>query len=439
MKQIGLPAGRTLGGTGSINAAAYVQANEADFDDIAAATGDNQWKFKRTEGMRGRLERRIGITTLGLEQDFATDFVQAAHDSLGISYRADCSNGEQAGLCPSSWTAEPSSDGAQRHSSYDTFVRPLLFEKSNPDLGELDVVTFHEVEKLLFDDASDPTRVTGVQCFNSRVGETTTFTATEEVIVSAGTYNSPKILMLSGLGPSAHLASHGITTKVDLPGVGSNLRDHYSVSTQWNLASLPAAQPFIFQSPNFIAFGPETSGQTTYQLSLSGNFGSVSPLRQESVGTVLLGSSTFSDLPIIDPNVLGTTNDVDVLVAGVKDFLLPFFGSLIDSGFLSAGSLDPATATDAEIRMYVLDNVSSGYHAVGTCKVGDTATDAMAVVDSNFLVKGTPNLRVIDASVFPLVPSGNTNAPTMTVAMLGGKKLRQARDVRRKLLRGDAL
>lgn len=436
-REIDLPAGQILGGSGSINAAAYVQANKQDFDDIAAATGDNQWLFDRTQNVRNRLENRIGITTFGDEQVGGTEFLQAASSALGFNYRPDCNNGEQSGICPASWTAEPSPEGALRHSSYDQYVRRFLFDRNNGNLGELDVVTFHQVEKLLFQDTSDPTKVTGVQCFNSRVGESTTFTATEEVIVSAGTYNTPKILMLSGIGPHAHLDFNGIPTKVDLPGVGSNLRDHYTVSTFWNLDSLQPANPFIFQTPNFNMFGPETSGQTTYQFTVSGNFGSVSPLRQESSGTVRLLSNNFADAPVIDPNALSTAADVDVLVTGLKDFLLPFFGNLISQGLVTAGQLDPATATEAELRTYVLDNVSPGHHAVGTCKIGDTVNDAMAVVDNDFLVKGTSNLRVVDASIFPKVPSGNTNGPTMTAAMLAGKKLRRIRNDRRELLRGS--
>lgn len=424
-KVINLPTGRTLGGTGSINAGAYVVGHETDFDDLAEELGDSSWKFNRLRGIRRRLEKRLGLTELGLEQVGAHEYVDSAERVLGFLFNPNSNSGFQYGISPSVWTAEATPEGAVRHSSHDTFVRRLDYDRpENHRLGNLDVVTHHQVESLIFDE-TDPTRVVGVSTFNSRASVYTEFYASQEVILSAGTYNSPQILMLSGIGPTEHLEEMGIDVRIPVPGVGANLRDHYTVATSWNLADLKATNPFLFQSPSFNMWGPEETGPTTYQFEISGTYGSVVALRQDSVGTVKLGSSDPQGKVVIDPNVLSTEKDVRTLVDGLKLYLLPFFQDLVDKGLVTVGAfggLDPLS-TDEQLRDYVLNTVSSSYHPVGTCKVGNPESDPMAVVDSDFVVRGTSNLRVIDASVFPVVPSGNTNAPTMAIAMLGAKKI----------------
>jgi choline dehydrogenase len=273
---------------------------------------------------------------------------------------------------------------------------------------------------LIFDPA-EATRVLGVSCHNLRSNTPTEFYATAEVIVSSGAYKSPQLLQVSGIGPQQHLEEMGIDVKLDLPGVGGNLRDHYGIATYWNLVGLPPTSPFLFQSPSLNMFGPEPEGQTSYQMELSGNFGSCVPLRHDSAGTVRLQSKNSLDAPLIDPNILSTSNDVETLVDCLRDFLLPFFKGLIAKDLLSAGNIDP-DASDEDLRTFVINNIAPNHHPVGTCKVGSDS-DELAVVDKNFLVRGMSNLRVIDASVFPKAPSGNTNAPTMTVAMLGAKKI----------------
>jgi choline dehydrogenase len=419
-KTIGLPRGRVLGGCDSINAAAYVQGNAEDFNKIATTLGDSSWSWSKLQSFRAQLEATLGITKLGTEQSGAPDFIANAQEVLGIPFNPNSNNGNQYGIAPSFWTAHPSPAGGVRNTAFDKYVRPLVVEPSSSNQGSIDVITSHLVEKLIFDDA-DPTRVIGVSCFNLRAQIPIEFQASKEVILSAGTYNSPQILMLAGIGPQDHLTAMGIPVKKALPGVGSNLRDHYSVATFWKLESLPQVSPFLFVSPSLNMFGPEPIGQTSYQFELSGNFGSVVALRQESTGTVRLSSSDPKDKVVINPNVLSTPNDVQGLVNGLKTILLPFFQGLINKGLVSQGSISPS-ATDAELKAYVLNNVESSHHASGTCKVGKSS-DPMAVVDKNFLVMGMSNLRVIDASVFPKVPSGNTNASTMTTAYLGASKI----------------
>lgn len=423
-KTIGLPRGRALGGTHSINAAAYVQAHADDFNTIATDLGDKEWQWQHTKSLRKELEHTLNITKLDETQSGASDFIDTAHEVLHLPFNADPTQGDQYGISPSFWEAQPSDAGGIRTSSFDAFVRPLLGNDAHGNQGKIDVITFHQVEYLIFDE-SNSTKVVGVSTINTRANLTMEFYASEEVIISGGTYNSPQILMLSGIGPQAHLDSVGIETKIDLPGVGENLRDHYSANTFWSLVDLPDETPFIFNSPMLNMFGPEPHGQTSFQFELAGNFGSAMDLRQASVGTVRLQSSDPLASPLIDPNVLNVASDIDRLVDSLEKYLLPYFQGLIDKNLLAVGNIDPS-ATTADIRSFVLNNVDSNHHPVGTCKIG-TSNDTMAVVNKDFIVLGTSNLRVIDASVFPVVPSANTNAATMTAALLGAEKIKQAR------------
>jgi choline dehydrogenase len=433
-KVFDLPRGKTLGGTHSINAAAYVQANADDFNDIARELGDSTWEWTATASLRSKLENELGIVKLAEEQLGATEFIRTAMSVLGFPFNREPTNGQQFGISPSFWTARQTEDGGKRRSSFDAFVLPFMDEASSGDHGSVDVVTYHHVEHLIFD-PDDNSKVIGVSSVNTRANNIPTeFFASEEVIVAAGTYNSPQILLHSGLGPRSHLEDMHIETKHNLPGVGANLRDHYAVATYWNLVGLEPDTPFLFQSPILNMFGPEPTGLTKFQIELSGNYGSCVPLRQESHGTVRLQSNSPFALPLIDPNVLSTTNDIDQLVECLRDYLLPFFDGLIQQGLLSPGNLDPS-ATDEELRSFVIQNVASNHHPVGTCKVGPDG-DHMAVLDKDFKVRGVSNLRVIDASVFPRIPSGNINAPVMTAAMIGAKKIIQDRS--RRLLRGSA-
>jgi choline dehydrogenase len=416
---ISLPRGKALGGTHSINAAAYVQANKEDFDNIADELNDPDWNWQRTASLRANLERSLGIVELGRDQVGAEDFIATAREVLSFPFNEDPTDGHQYGISGAYWTARETTSGGRRRSSFDTFVKPLIGKPLDSAYrGSVDVVTFHQVEKLIFD-PEDITRVLGVSCTNLRANIPTEFYASREVIVSAGAYNSPQILMHSGIGQKRELEALGIESKLHLPGVGRNLRDHYAVATFWNLVGLEQTAPFLFQSPSLNMFGPEWEGQTSFQMELSGNFGSCVPLRQDSQGTVRLQSNSTADPPLIDPNILSTQNDIDRLVECLRDYLLPFFKGLIAKGLLSPGNINP-DASDEELYDFVVANVGTNHHPVGTCRVG---TDSHAVVDKDFKVRGMSNLRVVDASVFPKVPSGNINAPTMTAAMIAAKKI----------------
>ncbi|WP_299495120.1 GMC family oxidoreductase N-terminal domain-containing protein [uncultured Shewanella sp.] len=413
-----LPQGKTLGGSHSINATAFVTGHRDDFNYIADEIGDPDWSWHSIAQYINQLKDTLHTMTYAREQVGAQSHIESAKKVLGFTYRKDCTQGRQNGICPTVWTGQEGSNGGIRSTSYGAFVRPLLGKsKSKINLVSL---TFHRVDKVNFD-LNDPSRAVGVSALNTRTNIQTEFTANKGVIISAGAYQSPKILLLSGIGPRDELEAHGITVRNELQGVGKNLRDHYGVSTFWKHENLGVSSPFLFNQPSLNLFGPEKTQATTYQFEISGGYGSVVPLKATSVGEVLLASANPEDYPLIDPKVLSTQADLDMLVTGVKDYLLPFFGDLVQKNIYSAISISPL-ATEQEIVDFVRENTESKHHPVGTAKVG-THDDPFAVIDNNFVVIGTDNLRVVDASVFPLAPSGNINTPVMAIALLAADKI----------------
>ena len=415
--EFSLPMGKCLGGTHSINACAFVQGHKSDFDTIATELGDKDWKWQATKNARHRIKKTLDPIRLGIEQIGGEEFVTAAETALGIPYNAEPLEGDQYGIGASYWTAQEGQSSGIRYTTYEAFAKPMSMPRANG--GNVKVVTFHQVEKLLF----DGNKVIGVSCTNTRANVQQEFYAKKEVILSAGTYNSPKVLMLSGIGASDQLDALDIETKVELKGVGENLRSHYAVSTYWNLVDLPADAPILFQSPSFSIFGPEKNGPPSYQMEVSGNFGAITPLRTANVGTVRLASAD-PDTPVnIDPNILSTAEDLQLYVDGIKTILVPFFQSLVDQNLISEGNFN-LDWNDDELVDFICEDISTKHHPTGTCKVG-TSNDELAVVDNDFKVFGVSNLRVVDASIFPVVPSGNTNAATMTAAMIAVDKIVQ--------------
>lgn len=411
-----IPQGKTLGGSHSINAAAFVTGHRDNFNDIADKIGDPDWSWNSISKYVKQLKYTLKTITYAREQVGAKSHIKSAEAVLGFKFSNDCTKGQQNGICPTVWTGREGKNGGIRSTSYDAFVRPLL----GRDEINLVTLTFHRVDKVNFD-TNDPSRAVGVNALNLRTNIQTEFTANKGVIISAGAYQSPKILLLSGIGPRDELETLGISVQIELRGVGKNLRDHYAVSTFWKHENLDFISPFLFNQPNFNLFGPEKRKATTYQFEISGGYGSVVPLKATSVGEVRLASANPEDYPLIDPKVLSTQEDLDSLVIGLKNYLLPFFGDLVQKGVYSPINISPA-ATEQEIVDFVRANTESKNHPVGTSKVG-VKNDPFAVIDNNFLVIGTENLRVVDASVFPLVPSGNINTPVMVIALLAADKI----------------
>ncbi|WP_299005745.1 GMC family oxidoreductase N-terminal domain-containing protein [uncultured Shewanella sp.] len=411
-----LPQGKTLGGSHSINATAFVTGHRDDFNHIAREIGDQDWSWHRISKYIEQLKGTLKTITYAKEQLGAHSHIESAKKVLGFKYMKDCTLGQQNGICPTVWTGQEGEQGGIRSTSYDAFVRPLL-SKNKVKLVSL---TYHRVDKVNFD-INNPSRAVGVSALNTRTNIQTDFTSNKGVIISAGAYQSPKILLLSGIGPRDELEALDIPVYNELKGVGKNLRDHYGVSTFWKHENLDVKAPFLFNQPSLNFFGPEKRKATTYQFEISGGYGSVVPLKATSVGEVRLASANPEDYPLIDPNVLSTQADLEMLVTGVKDYLLPFFGDLVQKNIYSPINISPL-ATEQEIVDFVRENTESKHHPVGTAKVG-AYNDPFAVIDHNFVVIGTDNLHVVDASVFPLAPSGNINTPVMAIALLAADKI----------------
>jgi choline dehydrogenase len=273
------------------------------------------------------------------------------------------------------------------------------------------------------------------------------------VLMAAGTYNTPKLLMLSGIGPSTQLKKHSIATKVDLPGVGENLQDHHEVPV---VAATLGHHGYYGEDRGFRALkngmqyvvfgtGPVSSGgveacayvdpdggdRPTVKIYcvpsvyLDSDVKDVIPqdgvtlnaclLRPKSRGTVKLRSANPLDKPVIDNNYLGEPEDLRMEIGGLR-FAREILKQAPLSKRISHEMLPGAAATDdAAIADHCRRTVKTNWHPVGTCRMGPDK-DSMAVLDSRLRVRGVEGLHIIDASAMPFIPSGNTNAPTMALA-----------------------
>ena len=277
-----------------------------------------------------------------------------------------------------------------------------------------------------------------------------------EVILATGTLSSPVILMRSGIGPAAQLKAHGIEVVHDSPGVGQNLQEHPIVWTagyvniptynneatpfgfvkhglNWLLFGKgPAASP-ISQAVAFVRTRPEEESRPDIQFHFTPTGFDIRPdglhllerpavtipinvCRPQSRSEIVLKSKDPHDGPMIKPNLLGAADDMRRMIDGVKIaqsiYRAPTFRPYFDGPYLPASGIE----SDDEIEAYVRANTAPTYHPVASCTMG---IDEMAVVDPRLRVVGVAGLRVIDASIMPIIPSANTNAPTMMIGEKG--------------------
>jgi choline dehydrogenase-like flavoprotein len=293
-------------------------------------------------------------------------------------------------------------------------------------------------------------RATGVTVV--RDGRRMELTAALEVVLAAGTVNSPQLLLLSGIGPAADLARHGIAVVRDLPGVGANLQDHPTASIAvanpsaesyaLSLRALPrvAAAPFnyLLQRRGMLASNAAEAGgflrsrpgldrpdlQMTFMVGMKGSARTVprahgfvvhvAVLRPSARGRLELASADPAAKPVMHARFLQDAVDAETLVAGMKEarriLAMPALAAF------SGAELSPgrAVASDAELESFVRATATTTYHPVGTCKMGP-ASDPMAVVDPQLRVHGVAGLRVADASIIPDIVGGNTSAPAMMI------------------------
>jgi choline dehydrogenase len=440
------PRGRVIGGSHSINGMLYVRGNAADYDGWAQL-GCQGWSydevlpyFRKSEsyahgedGIRGR-GGPMPVADYDTILPLTHRFVEAAQQA-GFALNPDYNSGRQDGVAYSQMTR----GGRFRASTARTF---LAEARKRPNLR---VETNALASGLTFEGR----RCTGVRFRQN--GAVREIKVRREVVVAAGAVNSPHLLQISGIGPAEHLKNIGVDLLHDLPGVGANLSDHYVVRVAhrvrdaitlnelargWRKAReivrylVKGDGALTFGVTSAMVFCSSREGVVSPDIQLSftpasyvpgrlaledkpGMLMAICPVRPASRGTVMAASPDPAQAPKIRPNYLSDADDVRVLTAGMAHARRIFAADALARH--SAGELNPgAEVADAEtVTQFAREQGNTLYHPVGTCKMG---VDPMAVVDPRLRVHSIDGLRVADASVMPVLSSGNTNAPTIMIA-----------------------
>lgn len=460
-----VPQGRVLGGGGAVNAMVYMRGQVEDYADWNRAIGGNgtgAWDWddllphfvaqEDNDHLGGPLHGVAGplkVSHLAHTSPMTRAYLKTLQE-MGIPYTPDFNDGNPSGVGLMQHTIDWST---RRRSSP---VRAFLDQvRRSPKLA---LRTGATVTKLLFDGI----RATGVR-WNER-GRTEEARA-GEVLLAAGAYQTPKLLMLAGIGPSAHLAEHDIAVRVDLPGVGTNLQDHYEcpvVATTkgaFGYYGQDRGLPMLLAGFQYLLFrsGPVTTtgvescafldptgqgGRPTIQMFcvptvyLDRDVLGTDPghgvtinsllLQPHSRGRVRLRSANPNELPLVDPQIFAEPRDLEVTMQGfhVARSVLAHgpLRELIDREVFPG----PAVTDRKAIADHCRRTVKTGYHPVGTCRMGND-TDPMAVLDSSLRVIGAEGLRVIDASMMPNIVSGNTNAAVLAVADKAANQILESR------------
>ncbi len=457
-----LPRGKGLGGSSNINGLLYVRGQQADYDSwsnlgaIGWGWADVAPYFRKSESYAGGgTELRGDAGPLRVEEvshrNPTNDAIISAFAEIGVPRSEDYNGPDQFGAFYYQTTM---ADG-RRCSAADAFLRPAI---KRPNLT---VLTGVECRRIIVKDH----RATGVEIEGARGLQT--ITARREVILSAGAYHSPKLLLLSGIGPAAHLQDMGIPVVQNSPDVGRNLQDHYILTMSWRLRAgvysynqelsggrllwnvlryvarrdgamtIPAAQVGAFLKSDAALDRPDIQFHCLpvtgdLDAAATGEKSALSPwpgltlgpniLRPESRGHVRLSSPNPKDVPDIVHNWMDAPEDQRLSVRAMR----------IARDLVRSPSLAPlveyeawpgaACQTDDELVAYAKAYGNTGYHPVGTCRMG---IDAAAVVDPSLRVNGVKGLRVVDASVMPRLVSGNTNAPAIMIGEKGADLILQ--------------
>ncbi|MET3916965.1 choline dehydrogenase [Variovorax sp. OAS795] len=446
-RTIPCPRGRMLGGCSSVNGSVYMRGHRSDYDDWRAA-GNEGWGFddvlpafksheKRLfgdsayHGREGELDVQQPRAVNPLTRAFVGSAVAAGHR------RNDDFNGpEQDGF--GIW------DVNQRHgtrvSSSRAFLHPVMSRRN------LTVLTDCFVERIDLSHGS----ATGVTVVKEGLRES--ISAAQEVILAGGTINSPHLLMLSGIGSAPALETQGVRTHHDLPGVGRNLQDHacapvtmmdpssHAYALSWQSLPRVLASPFqyLLDRSGMLATNAAEGGglfrtrpeldrpdvQVTLLAGLKdtaraiprehGIMLLVTLLRPRSRGSVTLASSNPADRPLIHPAFLEHGEDVQTLVAGVRETRRILSMAPIAEHLGIERLPGRALGSDEELAQAIRRTLFTVHHPVGTCKMGPSS-DAEAVVDARLRVHGVERLRVTDASIMPTIVAGNTSAPAMMI------------------------
>ncbi len=443
------PRGRVLGGSSSINAMIYARGHRADYDAWAAA-GNAGWSYadvlpyfiKAEHNERGADafhggDGPLNVMDLGSPNPHSARFVEAAMQA-GFPFNPDFNGEQQEGVGPYQVTQR----GGERFSAAKAYLQP---NRARPNLH---VITDAQATRLLID---GQLRACGVEY--RQHGAIRQVAARREVLLSAGALQSPQLLMLSGIGPGAHLQRLGIPVVAELPGVGMNLHDHPDVVQVVDAPHLKDLFGLSFSGARQLASGviewaSRRRGLLTTNFAEAGGFIKSRPeealpdlqlhfvvgklvdhgrktvfghgyschvclLRPKSRGTVQLASAEAAAPPLIDPNFFAAADDLGAMVRGFKQMREILWQPALACQGGKELAASAAARSDDEIAQLIRDTADTIYHPVGSCRMG---SDAGAVVDASLKVRGVTGLRVVDASVMPQIVGANTNAPTIMIA-----------------------
>jgi choline dehydrogenase len=411
-----LARGKVLGGSSATNGSIHSRGHRESYDAWGAA-GATGWDYASMLPFLRGIERAVdhprsrhrgadGPMTVSraAEADPLWDAVLVGAVEAGHPAADDLNDGLSEGV---GWY-EHNIVGGTRQSAADAYLTPVL-HRSN-----LEVVTGAQVRRLVVDGR----RCRGVEY--TLDGEPRTATAEREVVLAAGAIGSPQTLLLSGIGPAAHLREVGIDVVADRPGVGENLHDHLLCPVAYGLRS-PAPAGGFLRKPH-VRFRSDPAGPVDFHLILATRrparvedrvhltFGLMEPF---SRGSVRLNGADPGAAPLIDPNYLADERDVERMVVALRR--AREVGETKALSFWRDRELLPGSdvRNDAACGDYIRQAATTFYHPVGTCRIGG---DDGAVVDPELRVHGIEGLRVADASVMPSIVSANTNATTLAIA-----------------------
>ena len=456
-REIYWPRGKVLGGSSAINGMVYMRGHPLDFDHWASL-GNAGWGwddvlpyFNRSESSSRRTPHRgadgpLAVTETSLRHPTTDDFISSAMRQ-GMSHISDFNSPPFEGVGYREFTIRR----GRRHSSYDAFIAPV---RHRPNLT---VRTGLQVTRVVFEGR----QAVGVEVVEG--GARRVIRAAREVILSGGALNSPHLLMHSGIGDEAQLRRFGIETLQHAPGVGQNLMDHwfapfllrgkpgssYNRDLQGLRKYLHGAW-YLLTGRGYLALGAAPAGayarsepeQTQPDLQLAlwpinysfspsggamidklpGMSAAVVLVRPKSRGHLELTSPDPLVGPEFHPNYLGDPDDIRRTLIGMRLLRKILATEPLASRIVAEMLPGSAATSDEQLTAHLKANGSTGWHQVGTCKMGN---DDMAVVDARLRVRGVERLRVIDASIMPRITSGNTNAPAIMIGEKGADMIRQ--------------
>jgi choline dehydrogenase len=447
-REMWYPQGRTLGGSTSINAMIYIRGQAEDYDRWREL-GNEGWGyrdvlpfFRRAESNERLADEFHGNdgpmnVTEQIERNPLTKAFVRAAQGLGLTFNHDFNGASQEGVGYYDVTQR----NARRESAATAYLKPARRRRN------LTVVTGAQASRVMVHRG----RATGVEYAHK--SDRVSARARREVVLSGGAMNSPRLLLLSGIGPADELRELGVEVVHDLPGVGKNLQDHMDVyltaeTTPVSFNESDRPDRVILYGLEYLMFknGPMTAcvceagafTRSSDEVStpdiqihclpafvidhgrqrVRGHGMTINTcnLRPRSIGEVTLRSADPADKPLINPNFLDDPHDWEVSLAGFE-FGRRLLQSEAFAPFIKREHMPGANVrSQEEIKAYIRQWSKTDYHPVGTCKMGE---DELAVVDTDLRVRGLEGLRVIDASIMPTLISGNTSAPSVMIGEKG--------------------